>query len=91
MQRNDQFENTLMLGKIEGGRGRDWQRMSWLDAITDSMDTSVSEPRKLVIEWPGVLQSMNTLSDWTELNLGSLGTIGVEGVMGVGHDQMHRR
>ena len=38
MQRADSFEKTLMLGKIEGGRGRERQRMRWLDGITDSMD-----------------------------------------------------
>ena len=42
MQRTDSFEKTLMLGKIEGGRRREWQRMRWLDGITDSMDMRLS-------------------------------------------------
>ena len=49
MHRTDSFEETLMLGKIEGGRRRGRQRMSWLDVITYSMDTSVSKLRKLVM------------------------------------------
>ena len=49
MQRTDSFEKTLMLGKIEGGRRRGRQRMSWLDAITYSVDMSLSKLRKLVM------------------------------------------
>ena len=48
MRRTDSLENTLMLGKVEGGRKRGQQRMRWLDGITDSVDMSLSELRKIV-------------------------------------------
>ena len=61
LQRADSPEKTLMLGKIEGRRRRQWQRMRWLDDTTDSMDMSLRELQEMVkIEKPGVLRSMGS-------------------------------